>query len=361
MLLFQASPIYPPDEFRKIVHCPELDEFVATESDSILHVQCDSDTSATFQYINDFLKTSEKNRRRVLYFQFNSRDVRFNNISSMITTFIAQLAFASLGFLTANHMLSLSWLLAYKAWNPGSLYRCWDDIRGMLSDYDIFYVLNDFDECDESGRWFLERVKSCMKRTESRFKIVIFSKTRASKAVRSVSSGLPIDSYREISVGSNTLLKPIAAGGINFDFEMLLQERPQYLTCESRIQTLMRASPGDFKTCRVFVQWLRSTRRPFSAIEADLDKFTPFTPATVCVTILEAVPRERQNWARILISWVLVAVRPLRVTEFCVVSNMALGLMGKTGNEPTSRFPNLQSDLDKIQSRLAGNFCCGSR
>lgn len=357
MLLFQASPIYPPSEPRRIVHCPELNDFVATHSDCLLHVQCDSDNSAIAQGICDLLKTSAaKSPRKILYFQFNSRDNRFNNISAMIATLIAQLAYASLGSLTQHNATSLNRLLAHRAWNPRDLYYCWESFQPTTARSDLVYVLSDFDQCDESRLWFLEQLNSDMRSRENCFKIIIVNTTRANKNISLATPEFPVDAYREISVVSSILLEPIASVGTNFEVAMLLQKRPQYIVCESRIQTLIGTCTPDFSLCRVVIQWLRSTKELLDTIEASLDDMTPPTPATVFMTILKLVPREWQNWARILISWVLSTVRPLRVEEFCVVSKLALGLKEKSRNEPTSRLSNLQSDLDIIHSRLLGIF-----
>lgn len=355
-MLFQASPIYPPHVSRKMIHFPELNDFVTTNSDCILHVQCDSDNSAIAQSIYDYLKTSAKTPRRVLYFQFNSRDIRFNNISAMIATFIAQLAYASIGSLTEDNRIYLNRLLAHRAWSLGDLNYCWENFHKTIDDFDIFYVLGEFDQCDESRRWFLNQLNSTMRNTESRFKIVIVSTVRGKQNISLHLSEFPVEAYQEILVESIILLEPITPVGTDLEVAMLLHERPQYIACESRIHTLIRACAGDLNLCRVVIQWLRSSKKPCDAIEADLDNMTAFTPAAVCASILQSVPDKRHDWARMLISWVLLAVRPLRVEEFCVVSKLALKLKQKTRHQPRSRLLSLASDLDQIHSWLPGIF-----
>lgn len=357
MLIFQASPIYPPCESRKIGHCPELNNFIITNNNCILHVQCDADAYAISQGILDFLMTPAQKQRRVFYFPFNSRDIRFNTISAMLVTFIAQLAYASLGVWTVNNTTSLNRLRAHGAWNAGDLTILWEALRDSMKNFDIFYVLGEFDQCDESRRSFLNHIKSSMNSTESRLKIVFTSTTRAKQDIPLAMSEFPVDAYREIRVESNALLEAIAPAETDFNVAMLLQERPQYLACETRIRNLIRACALDFHLARAVVEWLRSSKKTVDAITADLDNMRPFTPATVCATMLKSVPRERQNWARILLSWVLLAVRPLRVEEFCAVSKLALGLQEKSiVIEPASRLRNVQSDLDHVHSWLSGIF-----
>lgn len=357
-------------------HCPELNDFVATPSDCILHVQCDSDTRAISQGIFDFLNTSAEKGRLVLYFPFNSRDIRFSNISAMLATFITQLAYVSSGARTESTAMTLNRFLAHQIWSALDLNLCWEYLREAVSANDgIFYVLGEFDQCDESGRWFLEQIKYHMRSTENRFKIVIVSSTRANSNKALAVSEFPVDAYREIVVGSRNLLEPMAPVGSSYEVAMLLEERPEYVACESKIQALMRACAGDSSLCELVAQWLRSRQQAVGAdadtgadadanadtdaIEAELDNMTPFTPATVCVAILRSVPRERQSWARKLISWVLLAVRPLRVEEFGVVSQLAVALVRrqeKSSSGLPSTLPRRASDASQIQSRLPGIF-----
>ena len=356
MLKFQASPIYPPCESRKIGHCPELNDFIITHNNCILHVQCDADAYAISQAILDFLMMPAQNQRRVFYFPFNSRDIRFNTISAMLATFVTQFAYASIGGWTVNNTTALSRLRDHGAWNPGDLTIFWEALREPMKNSDIFFVLGEFDQCDESRRSFLNHIKASTKSTESRLKIVFTTTKRASQDILLAMSEFPVDAYREIRVESNVLLEAIAPAETDFNVAMLLQERPQYLACEMRIQNLMRSCALDFNLAQAAVQWLRWSKKTIDAITADLDNMRPFTPAIVCATMLKSVPREGQNWARILLSWVLLAVRPLRVEEFCAVSKLALGLQEKSRIKPILSLHNVQSDLDYVHSWLPGIF-----
>lgn len=356
MLTFQASPIYPPRESRKIGHCSELDDFVIANSNCVLHVQCDSDTAAISQGIVDFLITPSPKQRQVLYFPFNSRDIRFNSISAMLATFIPRLAYASLGFWTVNNTACLNRLLAHRAWNAGDLNICWEALKESMRHFDIFYVLGEFDQCDGSSRWFLKQIQSSMKSTESRLKIVFTSTTQANQHILPAMTQFPVDASRAIRVESQVFLEPIAPAATDFEVTMLLQERPQYLAFEPGIRLLLRACALDFDLARAAVRWLRSREKIIDAIPAGLDYMSPFTPATVCATMLRSVPGKRQGWAGILLSWVLLAVRPLRVQEFCAVSKLALGLQEKPGNQLGSGLRQVQSEVDRIHARLPGIF-----
>lgn len=356
MVLFQASPLYPPLESRKLAQYSELNDLIATKSNRLLHVRCDSDTSIISQNIYDFLESSEKEGGHGLYFQFNFQDLRFNNIPAMIGTFIAQIGHASIRSLTGSIETSLNRLSQHGTWTSGDLYSCWERLRLLTDASDAFYVLGGFDQCDESRQWFLSQIDSTMRRTESRLKIVIVSTAGVNEDITSALSRFPADAYRAIKVESNTFLEPNAPVGTGFEVAMLLQEKPQYISCEPRIRSLMTACAADHDLCNIILHWLRSTKKPVDAIKEDLSKMTPPTPEMVCMTILKSVPQERQTWARILISWVLLAVRPLQAEEFCAVSKLALGLKANTRKESTPSLPNLQPDLAEINLWLAGIF-----
>ncbi|KAG9500800.1 hypothetical protein J7337_006480 [Fusarium musae] len=85
------------------------------------------------------------------------------------------------------------------------------------------------------------------------------------------------------------------------------------------ILSALSSCAGDHDICGLVFDWLRSRKTQMPQITRLLDK--PLTPALLFAELLEDVAEAHRNWARLLLSWLLVCYRPLKCDEFQRVSD----------------------------------------
>ena len=92
-MVYPLSPIYPSLESDLVADNEELDALLETTSSCILHIQCSSDASSVSEMVRNYLDVNRARGQMLLYFRFSAHDVRFNNMQTMLSTFISQIAY----------------------------------------------------------------------------------------------------------------------------------------------------------------------------------------------------------------------------------------------------------------------------
>lgn len=141
------------------------------------------------------------------------------------------------------------------------------------------------------------------------------------------------------------------------DVPLLLQQDPRYVDrhVRTKIAGLVSScgqSDGDLRDILLAV--LKLSQDHEKVIKA-LESFTP-TPDQVFRLALEGVPEARRSWARNVLSWLLISLRPLRVYEFSVVSQLCRseGLLASNHQPFTREHPRLRYDVDQAIADFQG-------
>lgn len=129
-MVHQASPVYPSLESEQAVDNGELDSLLATTSSRILHIQCLSGADRASEMVRNYLDCKRAFRRMLLYHRFSAHDVRFNNIKSMLATFVAQIAYSQLETMSSYIDTMVREFDASKAHTTEDMFYHWDFLRG---------------------------------------------------------------------------------------------------------------------------------------------------------------------------------------------------------------------------------------
>ncbi|KAM0419066.1 hypothetical protein ACHAPT_012005 [Fusarium lateritium] len=335
----QASPIYPYIKNDMMTDFPELEGLVNPFDDRIIHLRCTHANASTTAWVSErarrYLQARKEASQPLLFFKFDAHDVRFNNASAMLQTFISRFIFLrprEIDDAPKNIATSLE-LAGVTA--PIRLFSDFEYLGGALSDFEnTVHVLGCFDECDDSAQWFLEQIRDYLGRSENTFRLVIVTThgTKNDEALASALSRFPE------SIVTSVEYEPPKPQPLKVDQStaLLFQERPQFFWDDhyQQIRDLLAKYQHDEDLYHLLIDWFKSAREPF---ESGIRLFNePFQPGLVFATALAEVPDARRPWAQKLLTWVLTSLRPLRVAEFYWISNYVLrGAEGSNHREPT--------------------------
>lgn len=324
-LLSQASPIYPLqaayDPSNPVSELSWINEdkvfinWLAKRDINILHVHGTSNISKAGEYIFQRLDSliDHSTDHSVLYFEFKQHDARFNTLKSMLSTFLAQII-CHYPILEDTAVNDLEFLLLHKSWTSKDLYALSSGLRRTRLIGSITYVINRLDLCEEPFDWFLNKLLSIAKYSESRYKIVIISRT--SEKIQNVFSESPtidIDCHGETDGSSSDFFSSM----VSFELAALCQEHPRYSSFESTLAKLFSGCGKDIHLCRLIADYLRFGTNLGTSLSIGrcLENLSLASPKTVLEMIMESIKLEKQNWARTVIALVLCSLRPLTLLE----------------------------------------------
>ncbi|KAL7905536.1 ankyrin repeat-containing domain protein [Trichoderma velutinum] len=348
--LHQASPIYPALNDSTAEHYSELDTLSKSYDNRILHLQCASDTDRITENVKNYFYERKGDKEKIYYFRFRSHDSRFNNVSAMLWTFFAQSVYdCPRDPLIDVYFPGISdeYPLEYQ----GLLHMCQNVI---LRNDDIYclLILGCLDECDDSAQRFLSQIHNFITTIECRLRIVIITTkgTAKDKLIVNTLSKFSTESIAHIDYGSS-IFEPLHDG---FNVSMFLRENQYYEVngFRDKIETLISSFSTDEALCHLLIKWLKSTQDPSVSLSRILANNQTPTPVLIFESILADIPEKHHLWAQKLISWVLSSFRPLRVSEFCRISNLCIGNKNKF-NAHTDEVTTL-GDFTNIIRQLRG-------
>lgn len=323
-ILSQTSPIYPLPSDCAMDVVPELDNLLALKTDLVLHIQCDGNNAVVSQGVYSYLVSHTPQSVNVLYFQFNPHDIRFNNIASMMRTFICQMGLHATSAQSEPLCRTVNYLYTFDAWTTEDYITHWDTFR-VFEDTTEVYVIGGLDLCDDSSGQFLHMLETYLSGTEGHARFIVTTTAGTNNHISAKLSKLPPGTSQAIDVQSSTYVDEVKHQ-MSFELSMFLQEHPRYSRGDLpvTIAGLFDACENDHELWRIIVEWLKQNHTPLHDMEECLNMLKKPAPELVFDTILTGILEERQQWARILLSWVLLSVRALQVEEFCIVSHIAL-------------------------------------
>ncbi|KAJ3525632.1 hypothetical protein NM208_g11555 [Fusarium decemcellulare] len=317
-LLDQASPIYPLMRNERVESFPELDGLVASPEDRIIHLRCPSRSISAWvsERARIFLQSAKTTFQPMLYFKFDEHDVRFNNTQVMLQTFLARLFFDWPKNKEDDIQEVVENIDRYRDMTFDGLFSHYEFVRMQLRWCESVHVLGCFDQCDDSAIAFLDKLRGFVENAESGLRMLIITThgTQRDEHITSALSRFPSDIVSSIKHEPSQPWTCSAEG----EMPMLVQEHPQLILSghHERIQKLLSEWKQDQDLCQLVVDWLKSAPEPRASLFN-----SPLTPGQVFATLLAEMPDDREAWARILLSWMLTSLRPLRVIEFNWISD----------------------------------------
>ncbi|KFY74185.1 hypothetical protein V499_05771 [Pseudogymnoascus sp. VKM F-103] len=323
-ILSQTPPIYPVPGAYSLDVVPELDNLLTLETDLVLHIQCDVNNALASQGVYSYLVSHKPQSVNVLYFQFNPYDIRFNSIASMMRTFICQVGCHVTSSQSWPLHQTVNYMHIFDAWTTEDYMMYWDTFRVLEKTTEI-YVIGGLDLCDNSSGQFLHMLETYFAECEGNSRFVITTTAGTNNHISAELSKLAPETYQAINVQSSTYLNEVKHQK-SFELSMLLQEHPRYTRADLpvTIASLFDACENDHELCRIIAAWLKQNYRSLRDMEECLNLLSKPAPELVFDAILTGILEERQQWARILLSWVLLSVRALQAEELCIVSHIAL-------------------------------------
>ena len=296
----------------------------------MLHVYGSADVTSASEFIFRFfdeLRMEKKINANVMYYRFRNNDNRFSSISAMVSTFISQLMRSDWWLSVCSR--NFNKLRLFRTWTDNDLLSFFDDAQNFLRwDRSTIYVIDGMDQSDISKRRFLSEISRNSEHSEMNSKIVILS-------TNSVEMQASLSNHPSINLDEQA---PLIEKFVESDLDgnpyltHLLLERPQFLNFEQQLRHIAKGCGLDHYLSRLTLEWLRfekslSTQR---AIERELKRLSPVLPSKVFKGIMDAIPSQKQKWAREVLMWVLHSFRPLTIWEL----GEALSLMELAAEAP---------------------------
>lgn len=363
-LLRMSSPIYPlathiPDrsELDCLTSGPSFLEFQQRGSGiSVLEVFGHGDARTAAEYIFYHLDTrieesdamSKKRKDYVLFFHFNRRDARFRNIGCMLRTMIAQIPKLASKALTKSVSVDRVAKPAYDRLAPtdSELYNLLVNFFCIIKVPTVWLVLSCLDECDAPSRdWFLSRLSSSIAAAELSWKLVVtHNRIDSGDEMRTALFNLGSSGHCQRLITQQETAEPrvpvlysLNLDEVGFTASSNQYERPAApLAVRDSVRYPQSAElwsrlGGIAEVQDALAIWIELNRKNTEKMAATL-LLQPLTLsfALVCRAILDAVPAQKQQWARGAMAWLALSFRPLTVEEAAAV----IGIPSQGPGEP---------------------------
>lgn len=167
-------------------------------------------------------------------------------------------------------------------------------------------------------------------------------------------SKMPADSVTTIDYSDEKL------DTVETDLELsaLLQDDPRYadISTAQRIAKVITRCDDDNDLISLFVAILRSSANHERLVESLISDELPPVSDLIFKLALSEIADEHQPWAKLILSWLSAAVRPLRVHEFHVLSKMCADSGGgDAGQHATFQYhPKVRYDVERAIQKFHG-------
>ncbi|KAF4961922.1 hypothetical protein FSARC_9963 [Fusarium sarcochroum] len=329
-LINQVPPIYPynKSEGNYTLAFPQLDDFLKSGPEQIVHLRCASNNPYATERVAErarmLLIDKKMLTRPLLYFKFNAHDIRFNNVSTMLQTFVARILFNRLKEREAEVKIIVEQFQNTERRTLDDVFADFEYLRGRPELENSICVLGCYDECDESSLWFISRLRQYVETRESTLRLLIITThgTTKDEALSSALAQFPPGMVTSVDY------EPPEPHIYEFNQEasLIVQGRPYFARngLDDAIKDLLSKCKLDKNLCEIIADWLGSAPSPFKSGAELFESDEPPSPELVFKTILGEMPTSRTAWAQKLLCWVTSSLRPLRLEEFCWISDHLL-------------------------------------
>lgn len=219
------------------------------------------------------------------------------------------------------------------------------------------YVFAGLDECQEDEvLWLLRELEEKRQYFEEPLKIVLLTTAGSPQDGRicEALSKMPADAVTTIDYSDEKL------DAIETDLELcaLLQDDPRYAdrSIVQRITEVITLCEDDNDLVHLFIAVLRSSANHERLVESSIfDKQTPVS-GRIFQLALSEIADEHQPWVKLILSWVSAAVRPLRVHEFHLLSEMCAQTSGSdAGQQAKDHYhPKVRYEVERAIEKFHG-------
>ncbi|KAL2817708.1 ankyrin repeat-containing domain protein [Aspergillus cavernicola] len=214
LALSQAPPLYPPallpwetspsDRADAIMDTEPYKQWLGQHGIAVLHLHGTSGVSDITQELGGRLNRSADGD--TIFFEFNHRDVRFNNIKALLSTIIAALISRFSHIYTIDCFNFMQEIYSNRGWSLNDLYQTLILLQGHDEPGSVTLFISRLDECDESWLWFVKKISLLNRRQRNRFAWIISS--QGSEEIRSGLSEWPTIDLDEHAAGQVRCFNP---------------------------------------------------------------------------------------------------------------------------------------------------------
>lgn len=237
------------------------------------------------------------------------------------------------------------------------LAACWESERSAFSLSDSIYVFAGFDECKENEAvWLLEEFREKRQCFEEPLKMVLLTTAGSPQDGRicEVLSKMPADSVTTIDYSDEKV------DTIKTDLELsaLIQDDPRYADASiaQRIGEVIGRCDDDNDLIHLFISVLRSSANHTRVVQSLTFDGSPPGSGLIFQLALSEIADEHRPWAKLILSWVSAAVRPLRVHEFHLLSEMCNPHSGgNLGQQAKDQYhPKVRYEVERVIQKFHG-------
>ena len=272
--------------------------------------------------------------KTVVYFEFDRRDSRYNNLSSMLLYFINTLAWRFCPNIAETFMGELTFLRNTRSWSLEDLYHLYCIFRdGSPAAKQLTFFISCIDQCPEDQRgWFLERVLDVQKNSERGYRVILSTSDMA---------GLAVDSfpdYARINLDEcPALRKETGSDAFTKDTRSYLNDlitaRPIFQGFQTELDGLLMQCHDVPYLRSIVMNWLRhySHGVPKAELAEKLSGLSPVTPQNLVHVFMRSLGPDDLQWANIVFNLVKHAAEPWSPESL----TEALAMQRFSGGEPS--------------------------
>ncbi|SPJ73238.1 uncharacterized protein FTOL_02968 [Fusarium torulosum] len=289
--------------------------------------------------------------KAVIYFEFDRNDVRYRDISSLLTYLVDTILWHFWSDSEALAYRELTYLSDINAWTVKDLYHIYSRLRSRLaSKLDLTFFISCFDQCQEDERkWFMDRILHEQTHSEASCRMIISTSSRDGLEIDRIIQGRHV----------NLLDSPIFAKSsenlmdeYTLDLKRLIDARPIYNNFISQIRDVLQSCNNAPELGRIILTWLKSCHRGSSKNEvaATINKLSSVTVETVINTITSTLTTSLKVKAETAIDWITHAAEPWSPEALVE----ALKVHMSPNQEPCLDDLNSEAEIAELEKALCG-------
>lgn len=250
----------------------------------------------------------------VFYFQFDRRDGRYNNIKTMISSYLNTFAWRFLPEIERD----LAWLSGYldifQTWSLEDVIFLFFYFRRPEPIENVVIFLSSFDQCDETQRrMFLEKAFKYQSHCERHFQLIVSTSSSEDFLCERLTSDhiINLEEYPFPAGDHSAHTKP--PGTFDLETQSLLEKRRVFGQFDTEISHLMRQCEISPYLGYRILQWLEHYGRgvPVAEIACTIGKLSPVTPQNTIQVFLDSLNKEKQQRMNHVLCWVRCSAEPL--------------------------------------------------
>lgn len=364
--LFHALPLYPNQdehsnyEFDWLKVNSVFIEWLQGSDRKFLHFVSSStllnESSHPGSLLSSLKGHDKSNRpRHVFYFRFEKYDVRLDNWTAMLTTFIAQ-ALSQIPSDSSLDGSAIKWLERVKVTSDKYLPK--KDLLLVFKSLCTFYRLQSFpvilviwnlDGCADPLSWLVDFIAN----------INSFSETLPRILFASSGSGTITEILKKINaVTINASGEPRNSGyqdRCGHEMTKLIRTHPPLSAFEWALNKALARhrhhNTLDIPTAQWICRHVRSLVAVSEAtdVSASLEHLSNITTQQLLLDMMATIPPHKSGWAKSILAWLMVSFRPLTIWELEDARSL------KPMSDPSRNYPGTSSDFaGELQACFSG-------